>query len=234
MNTDGRGGAGSNINVLPATAAGSPHGRLMRGTFSAAGAKQTGDQKGNRAGYIHSPSALSGGRAPRNALRNAPHPTGANDEAPIEMTSRLTLSIHMLGLMAWCDARGCAAATSEQMARSINTNPVVVRRLLVDLRRAGLVETKRGAGGGARLGRAPERITLRDVYEAVEEREPLFALHPNTPDACCVIGGHIDAYLRGVYDEAEEALKQRLASVSIRDVCEALAACPGRRAVTRG
>ena len=149
------------------------------------------------------------------------------------MTSRLTLSIHMLGLIAWNETCRCGPATSEQMAQSINTNPVVVRRLLGDLRRAGLVETKRGAGGGVRLLRPPERITLRDVYEAVAEDEQLLALHPNPPDACCVIGGHIDRYLRGVYDEAEEALKQRLASVSIRDVYEALVACR-TRPVTRG
>lgn len=149
--------------------------------------------------------------------------------------SRLTLSIHMLGLMALCEARGCEAATSERMAQSINTNPVVVRRLLVDLRRAGLVETKRGVGGGARLVRPPEQVTLRDVYEAVAEGEPLFALHPNPPDACCVIGGRIDQYLCGVYEAAEEALKQRLASVTIRDVYEALVSCRTHPApVTRG
>lgn len=140
------------------------------------------------------------------------------------MTSRLTLSIHMLGLIAWHEACGGEPVTSEAMAQSINTNPVVVRRLLGALRRAGLVETKRGVGGGARLVVPPERITLRDVYEAVEGGERLFAMHPNQPDACCAVGAHLKPYLCGVYGEVEETLKRRLATVTIRDVCDAVRA----------
>jgi Rrf2 family protein len=136
------------------------------------------------------------------------------------MTSRFALSVHVLGLIAWCEESRCAPATSGEMARRINTNPVVVRRLLCDLRRAGLIGTKRGIGGGVRLLRAPEAITLRDVYEAVEAEGRLFGLHAHPPDPCCAIGGHIEGCLRAVYGGLEETLKQRLEAITIRDVCE--------------
>lgn len=140
------------------------------------------------------------------------------------MTSRFTVSIHMLGLLAWWEAEGCGPATSERMAQSINTNPVVVRRLLGALRTAGLVETRRGAGGGVRLTRPAADISLRDVYEALEAEEALFALHSSPPNACCTIGGHIEDCLVGIYGEAEAALKQTLEQVTIRTVYERVVA----------
>lgn len=140
------------------------------------------------------------------------------------MTSRFTVAIHMLGLVAWSERCRCAPATSEEMADSINTNPVVVRRLLGDLRRAGLVETKRGVGGGVRLAGKPEAIMLRDVYEALEDEEELLALHAHPPNVCCTVGGHIEDYLQGVYGDAEEALKRTLETVTIRDVYESVMA----------
>ena len=140
------------------------------------------------------------------------------------MTSRFTVAVHMLGLIAWSERHRGEPATSEQMARSVNTNPVVVRRLMGDLRRAGLVETKRGAGGGVRLLRAPERITLRDAYEAVEHGEALFAPHPNPPNASCPIGAHIEGYLHEVFGDAEEALKRKLGAITVAEMYGEIAA----------
>lgn len=133
------------------------------------------------------------------------------------MTSQFALSLHVLGFLAWNEERGGDPVTSRQMAESINTNPVVVRRLLGDLRRAGLVETQRGAGGGVSLNRAPEAITLRQVYESVTEA-PLFCRHPNPPDRSCFVGGQIEQVLCEVFTEAEEALKAKLADLTIADV----------------
>ena len=57
-----------------------------------------------------------------------------------------------------------------------NTNPVIIRRCLGDLRRAGLVSVRHGAGAGWGLARAPEEITLLEVHDAVGQ-EPPFGLH---------------------------------------------------------
>lgn len=124
----------------------------------------------------------------------------------------------MLGLISYHQTQRGEPATSEQMADSINTNPVVVRRILGDLREANLVETRRGVGGGVRLARKPETITLRHVYEAVDQDCELIALHPNPPSQSCMVGAHIEGFLREVFGEAEEALKQRLAAVTVADL----------------
>jgi Rrf2 family protein len=121
--------------------------------------------------------------------------------------------------MALAQRRGQDLMTSEQVAASINTNPVVVRRSLGDLRRAGLVEVRRGAGAGWSLVRPPEQITLLAVYEAVESA-PLFGMHSTEPNQECPVGRGIRPALGHVYDGVEEALRRELRSTSVADVLE--------------
>lgn len=131
--------------------------------------------------------------------------------------SRLTIAAHALAWMGLNERMGGEVATSDQIANSVNTNPVVIRRLLGDLREAGLVESRRGAGAGWSLTRAAESISLADVYDAIEGG-PLFALHPATPNQKCPVGHGIRAVLTPVYDGAEEALRVQLARTSVADV----------------
>lgn len=131
------------------------------------------------------------------------------------MTSRFTLAAHILGMLAWSERSRGRPVTSEEMARSINTNPVVVRRILSDLRRAGLVDTKRGVGGGVTLARRADTITLKDAYEAIEEGEELFGRHPSGPNPCCQIGPLVAELMEEVYGRAERALKKSLAEMTI-------------------
>src|SRR5262245_32035310 len=95
--------------------------------------------------------------------------------------SRLTIAVHALAWLALARWRGHEILTSDQVAASVNANPVVIRRSLGDLRLAGLVEVRHGAGAGWRLAREPEEITLLDVYAAVAQ-EPLFAMHHTEPN----------------------------------------------------
>ena len=118
---------------------------------------------------------------------------------------------------------GCCSVTSEQLAMSIGTNPVVVRRVLSALKAAGLVESKRGVGGGSVLARDARKITLRDVYEAVErDEDDIIGRHPSGPGNCAV-GKLIAEYLDEVYGDAEEALRRRLAHVTIDEMTHAVA-----------
>ncbi|MEI5100162.1 Rrf2 family transcriptional regulator [Streptomyces sp. PmtG] len=132
--------------------------------------------------------------------------------------SRMTVATHALTWMALvCPKRPDGIVTSDQIADSVHTNPVVIRRTLGSLRDAGLVVSQRGQGAGWRLAREPEAITLRDVYLAVEP-DPLLALHPSTPNQKCPVGRGIPPVLRGAYDRAEEAMKAELAGVTVADV----------------
>lgn len=145
------------------------------------------------------------------------------------MTSRFTMALHALGMIALEGARAPGRPlTSEALARSINTNPVVVRRVLADLKRAGLIETRRGVGGGVALARPAARISLRAVWEALEGREQLFGRHPAGHNPACPLACGVAEYLEGLYGDAEAALKASLGKVTLaqlqRDVAGRMAA----------
>jgi Rrf2 family protein len=134
--------------------------------------------------------------------------------------SRLTVGVHILAWLALAGRRdGRAELTSEEVAASVNTNAVVIRRSLGDLRRAGLVQVRHGPGGGWRLARPVEAVTLLDVYDAVET-EPLFALHHGEPNLECPVGRGIRPALTNVYGEVEQVLRDRMARTTVADVLD--------------
>jgi Rrf2 family protein len=135
------------------------------------------------------------------------------------ISSRFAVAVHALAYMAW---RRAEPVTSERLAGSVNTNPVVVRRIIGALRNAGLVTVQPGVGGGALLAREPEGITLLDVYRAVED-EDLFALHAQPPCSSCHVGGNIQQVLQSVFHDARAAMERELEAVTIRQVFESVA-----------
>ena len=143
------------------------------------------------------------------------------------ISSRMAVAVHVLAYLAW---RRDEPVTSERMAGSVNTNAVVVRRIMGSDRNAGLVNVQPGVCGGAQLGREPHVISLLDVYRAVEEKEELFALHSD-PCRHCDIGSNIRQVLQGVFCQAHQAMQGVLADVTIADVFEqigkARGACAG-------
>jgi Rrf2 family protein len=109
--------------------------------------------------------------------------------------------------------------TSEMAAGSVNTNPVVIRRILGSLRKAGIVSSQPGPAGGWSLQRDPKEITLRQVYRAVEE-EALFSMHHRPPSSQCRIGRHIQQTLEGYFQAAEAAMVDELGEHTIADVVD--------------
>ncbi|MFY1674341.1 Rrf2 family transcriptional regulator [Plantactinospora sp. WMMB334] len=128
--------------------------------------------------------------------------------------SRLTIGAHALAWLALAQRRGRPVLTSDEVAASVRTNPVVIRRRLGELHRAGLVDVRRGAGAGWSLARPADRITLLDVYTAVEH-DPIFAMHPGEPNPECPVGRGIRPALHAVYGDVEAVLRRRLAGTSI-------------------
>lgn len=137
---------------------------------------------------------------------------------------RFAVAVHVLAVLAY---KKGAAVTSALLAASVNTNPVVIRRLLLLLQAAGFVETRKGAGSGSRLCRKPERITLAEIYLAVETDEP-FASHSKRPNQRCPVGGGIQAALEKVFASAESALQQELAKTSLANILKAVKASSSR------
>ena len=131
--------------------------------------------------------------------------------------SRMTIAVHVLAWLALAQRRGHAVLTSDQVAASVNTNPVIIRRCLGELRRAGLVDVRHGAGAGWSLAREPGQITLLEVYDAIGP-EPLFGLHRTEPSLECPVGKGIRPVLSQVYGGIDQAVRRELASVSVADV----------------
>ena len=129
-------------------------------------------------------------------------------------SSRFAVATHILTLLA---LHRDEPVTSETIAASVNTNPVVIRRVMAGLREAGIVTSQPGAGGGWRLVGCPDEVTLRDVFRAVEP-EQVFALHPKSPSASCLVGQSICRALEGIFHEAEVAMEERLARTTVAEV----------------
>jgi Rrf2 family protein len=129
-------------------------------------------------------------------------------------TCRFAFAVHVLSVLAQDRAR-CSSSTS--LARTVNTNPVVIRRLLVDLQNAGLVRTLRGPQGGAILAKSPDKISLRQVHSAVDAPE-LFGRHPNPPSKECPVGQKIERVLGYVESRAFRSLSRELGTISLADI----------------
>lgn len=138
----------------------------------------------------------------------------------MNVSTRFTIALHILTLLASC--RG-EALTSEYIAGSVNTNPVVVRRLLGLLRKKGFVSSQPGNGGGWQLTREPDSITLLDVRRAVHEGSP-FTMHSQPPNPACPIGRNIQAALTGVYGRAERAMEAELAQTTVQKLLRSVQA----------
>ncbi|GAA1934036.1 Rrf2 family transcriptional regulator [Streptantibioticus ferralitis] len=127
------------------------------------------------------------------------------------LSSRSAVAIHALTMLAH---RGEGSLTSAEIADSLESNPVLVRRILGSLRNAGLVSSTEGRGGGWSLARASRDITLRDAYVAVEEGR-ILSRHAHPPSDACEVGRNIGALLEVEFRDAERAMEERLDRTTI-------------------
>jgi Rrf2 family protein len=145
------------------------------------------------------------------------------------INSRFTVAVHLLALLAAGSKKFPGVpVTSEVAAESVNTNPVVVRRIMGNLRKAGLVSSQPGPNGGWFLEHAPEDITLRGVYRAVQD-EQLFSMHHSKPNSNCLVGACIQGALQDYFQEAEAAMEEKLGQKTIADVLEKVRAIAQRQ-----
>ena len=134
----------------------------------------------------------------------------------MQISSRFTIAVHVLICIE--TFKNDYKITSDFLASSVNVNPVVIRRLLQQLKKAGLIHVKRGSGG-ADIEKPLEEITLFDVYNAVEcvEEGQLFHFH-ESPNQSCPVGKNIHALLDVRLEEIQKAMEKEMRSVSIQDI----------------
>lgn len=132
----------------------------------------------------------------------------------MNVSTRFTVALHILTLLA---SKPGEALTSEYIAGSVNTNPVVVRRLMKALRERGWVSSQPGNGGGWELAANPDKLTLADVRRVVNEGSP-FSMHNQQPNPLCPVGRNIQGALGRVYDRAESAMEDELSRTTIKSL----------------
>lgn len=138
------------------------------------------------------------------------------------------MAIHVLTVLAYKEGD---RVTSTMLAGSVNTNPVIIRRLLLALQRAKLVETGKGAGSGSRLSRSPGRINLGEIYRAVEDSES-FGTPSRKPNAACPVGHCIREALEKIFTSAHEALEKDLEKTTLAGLINTVktsGACAGKK-----
>ncbi|MEQ8277726.1 MAG: Rrf2 family transcriptional regulator [Deltaproteobacteria bacterium] len=106
------------------------------------------------------------------------------------------------------------AVSSEVLAKSMGTNPVVVRRVMAGLRERGYVQSTRGPGGGWVLCCDLAELTLRDVHEALGS-PTLLAIGHRTSAPDCLVEAAVNTALGGAFREAEARLLERLGEVTL-------------------
>ncbi|ALC87247.1 MULTISPECIES: Rrf2 family transcriptional regulator [Bacillaceae] len=137
----------------------------------------------------------------------------------MKISSRFTVAVHILSLINYDRNVIC---TSEWIAESVNTNPVVIRRVMGKLKNAGLIDIRRGLGG-ATLQKPLQEITLLDVYRAVDvvDEGELFQMHEN-PNPNCPVGANIQGVLELILFRAQDAMEAVLKEVTMEELVNVL------------
>ena len=128
--------------------------------------------------------------------------------------SRFPVAVHVLTALAYHDGE---SLSSSRLAASVRTNPVVIRRLLIQLGKAGLVEARVGKSGGVQLARRPESITLLDVFRAVEGGSP-FVLPDKPENKACDVSCAMKKLLSSVLAETDRAISRSLEKVRLSEL----------------
>lgn len=140
----------------------------------------------------------------------------------MQISSRFTMAIHMFACIVTFKNQ---KITSEFLANSIGTNPVIIRKLLIQLKKAGLLKVLRGTGGII-ISYPLDKITLLDVYKAVEcnKDEELFHFHEN-PSINCPVGRNIHSSLDDKLNRIQKAMEDELNKITFNDVINDLNLC---------
>ena len=141
----------------------------------------------------------------------------------MKITSRFTVAVHTLLVI--YNFSATTKVTSDFIAASVQVNPVVIRRTLLSLKAAGMVDVKAGSGG-ASIVKYMGDITLYDVYKAVDSMDgDMFHFHEN-PNPACPVGRNIHAVLDAHLADAQAAMENELKNVTLLDLTKDLAGKP--------
>ncbi|MGN0270554.1 MAG: Rrf2 family transcriptional regulator [Candidatus Weimeria sp.] len=135
----------------------------------------------------------------------------------MQISTKFTIAIHIIAAADYFG--GDTKVTSDLLASSIGSNPVIIRNIMSDLAAAGIIETKRGPGGIV-IKKPLDEISFYDVYEAVEKnKDQLFNFHDN-PNPACPVGRNIHTALDDKLAEAQKDFEDDLKKFKLSDVVD--------------
>ena len=134
------------------------------------------------------------------------------------VNKQFAMGLHIMTALA-CGSE--ELVSSEYLANSLSTNPVVVRRILSKLSKAGLIETARGKNGGVRLKKTAHKITLADIYSALTETT---LINPNDkrPQKSCAVSCGMGNVMKKVIDGVEDATIKFLSAQKLSDCAQTI------------
>ena len=127
--------------------------------------------------------------------------------------TRFATAIHILTLLAKDSNEWL---TSDWIAGSVNVNPVIVRKELINLKKSGLIESRQGKVGGVRIAKNPEQINISEIYKSVKNTEVLGKRNQN-PNPLCSVGKDINKNLDILFDETDDLVFQFLKEKKLSD-----------------
>jgi Rrf2 family protein len=128
------------------------------------------------------------------------------------MNSEFIIAVHSLILLAH---RPDGMASSEEIASNVCTNPVRVRKVMSCLRKSGFVDTREGSGGGYKLSREPDEITLADIYRALAAGSLAPSWCSGNPEMECVVASNMGDVMNSVFCGADQHLAMYFETITI-------------------
>lgn len=134
----------------------------------------------------------------------------------MQISSRFTIAVHIFACIDTFEQE--FKITSDFLASSIHVNPVIIRKILSQLKSAGLIHVARGSGG-ASVAKPLNEITFYDIYKAVDlvENGELFHFHEN-PNPDCPVGRNIHKVMDGKLAEIQKAMEDKLKTYTVADI----------------
>ena len=139
----------------------------------------------------------------------------------MQFSSRMTIAVHIL--LAIAEFADKEKTTSTFLAQSVNVHPVIIRNTLGKLKAAGIVHVRAGEGG-ATLANDPQKITLLDIFEAVEKEEDLFHFHEH-PNPQCPVGKNMHAILEQRLISIQNAMRKEMRAMTLQDLINDMKRC---------
>lgn len=136
----------------------------------------------------------------------------------MRISVRCSIAVHCLIFIH--EAKGIAKVTSGLLAESTGCNPVTIRNIMSDLKKAGIITSPRGTGG-AELADDPSRITLLRIYQALEPESPasLIGIHP-CQDRACPVAKSIRDVLRPPYEAIGKSVRQAMEGITLQSMID--------------